>query len=220
MGGPNAGRVRRATTFAVVVALHAGLFLILAFALRISTWRVLPSAEFVTTFITLPSLPLPAVNRPHRPIPSESAAIPSAQPPTAPPSRISVPTRTGASIDWTAEAERAARAAIATPHARSFGEMPQAPDWVRSAPSSPKHYAGEQYRFATGESIVWVSERCFIVSEPPPLGMPDVFARSVVTSTVCQPPPGPREGELFKDLPAYKKVPPAVVPARCTGDGT
>ena len=208
MGGPNTGRVRRATAFALVVAKHAGLFVFLAFALRRSTWQIPHSAEFITTFITLPSPPVSAINRPHPPIPNESASISPAQLPSAPPPRVSLPSRAGASIDWTAEAERVARAAITVPRTRSFGEMPEAPDWVRSTPSSPKHYAGEQYRLATGESIVWVSDRCFIVSEAAPLGTPDVFARSLITRTVCPPPPGPREGELFKDLAAYKKYHP------------
>jgi len=205
VGGPHTGTVRQATVFAVVVALHAGLFGILAFALRTSTWPRNPSAELITTFITLPAPMPPEINRPHAPFPAESASISAARPPPAPPSQISVP---GASIDWTAEAERAARAAIAPPRARAFGEMPQAPDWVHSAPTSPKHYAGEQYGLGTGEYIVWVSDRCFIVTEPAPLGTPDVFARSLVTRTVCPPPPAPREGELFKDLPAYKKYHP------------
>ena len=162
----------------------------------------------MTTFITLPSLPLPAINRPHPPSPNESASISPVRPPTAPSPQISVRTDPGTSIDWSAQAERAARAAAAAPRTRSFGEIPQAPDWVHSAPSSPKHYAGEAYRFETGESIVWVSDRCFIVSEPPPLGTPDVFAGSLSTRMGCQAPPGPREGELFKDLPAYKKYHP------------
>jgi len=55
---------------------------------------------------------------------------------------------------------------------------------------------------------VWVSDRCYIVAEPAPLGTPDVIARSRVTRTVCTTPHGPWEGELFKDLPAYKKYHP------------
>lgn len=206
MGEPNTWRVRRVTAFAVVVALHAGVFIIMTFALRTST-RQPPSAEFIT-LITLPAPLLPSINRPHPPIPTENASISPVQPPTAPPPQISVQSGAGTSIDWTAAAERAARTAIAAPRARSFGEIPQAPDWVRSAPSSPKHYAGEAYRLETGESIVWVSDRCFIVSEPPPLGMPDVFARSLGTRMGCQAPPGPRKGELFKNLPAYRKYHP------------
>ena len=207
MGEPNTWRVRRVTAFALVVALHAGLFIILTFALRTSTRQPL-SAGFITTLITLPSLPLPAINRPPPPISNESPPLSPVQPPIAPPSGFSARSGAGPSTDWAAEAERAARAAVAAPRTRSFGEMPTAPDWVHSAPTSPKHYAGEAYRLATGESIVWVNDRCFVVSEPPPLGTPDVFARAFSTRMGCQAPPGPREGELFKDLPAYKKYHP------------
>jgi len=207
VGEPNTWRVRRVTAFALVVALHAGLFIILTFALRTSTRQPL-SAGFITTLITLPSLPLPAINRPPPPISNESPPLSPVQPPIAPPSGFSARSGAGPSTDWAAEAERAARAAVAAPRTRSFGEMPTAPDWVHSAPTSPKHYAGEAYRLATGESIVWVNDRCFVVSEPPPLGTPDVFARAFSTRMGCQAPPGPREGELFKDLPAYKKYHP------------
>jgi len=207
VGEPNTWRVRRVTAFAVVVALHAGLFIILTFALRTSTRQPL-SAEFITTFTTLPSVPLLAINRPPPPIPNESAPLSAVQPPVAPPPGFSVRSDAGPTTDWAAEAERAARAAVAAPRTRSLGEMPQAPDWVHSAPTSPKHYAGEAYRLETGESIVWVNDRCFVVSEPPPLGTPDVFARSLSTRMGCQAPPGPREGELFKALPAYKKYHP------------
>ena len=208
MGGPNTGRVRRATAFTLVLALHAGLFVILALALRTPSRQTPHSAEFITTLITLPSPPIPAINRPRPAIPNESASISPAQLRSALPPQA--PSASGAPVDWADEAERAARAAIAVPPTRSFGEMPQAPDWIRSLPSSPRHYAGEQYRLGTGESVVWVSDRCFIVSEPAPLGTPDVFARSLITRTVCPTPPGPREGELFKDLPAYKKYHPQV----------
>ncbi len=125
-----------------------------------------------------------------------------------PPPQIDFPTGADTSIDWFAEAGRAAEAAIAAPHTRSFGKIPQAPSWLGSSHSAPTHQAGEQYRLETGESIVWVSDRCYIVSEPPPLGMPDVFARSLGTRTVCQAPAGPPPGELFRDLPAYKKYHP------------
>ena len=125
-----------------------------------------------------------------------------------PPPRMSVEGSPGPPIDWSAEAERATSGSISPPSMRSFGEIPSAPEWLRSVPSSERHHAGEQYRLGMGESVVWVSDRCFIVFEPPPLGMPDVFARSLGTRTSCQEPPGPREGELFKDLPAYKKYHP------------
>jgi len=106
------------------------------------------------------------------------------------------------SIDWGAEAERAAAAAIEAKKFREFGQHGSA----QSAPQvrAPAHQAGEQYRLETGEWIVWVSDRCYIVSGPPPLGMPDVIARSIPARRVCQGDSGPR-GDLFRDLPAYER---------------
>jgi len=144
----------------------------------------------------------------HSQIANGIAPIAPVEPLKLPAPQIDFPIGADTSIDWLAEAGRAAEAATAAPHTRSFGEIPKAPSWLGSSHSGPTHSAGEQYRFEDGEWIVWVSDRCFIVSEPPPLGMPDVFARSLGTHTVCQAPPGPGEGELFKDLPAYKKYHP------------
>lgn len=207
MGGPSTWRLGRAVALAAVVALHVGLLILVAVSLR--AIRQASPGDFVTTLVLLPSAPRPAVYQPHPLIPKVSTAI-SAVEPRVPPSQIRAESRQGTPIDWSAEAERAASDAISRPSTRSFGEFPRAPDWLRSVPSSDKHHAGEQYQLGRGESVVWVSNRCFVVSEPPPLGMPDVFARSLGTHTSCQGPTGPREGELFKDLPAYRKShPPA-----------
>jgi hypothetical protein len=200
--GPSPGRT---VGFAVVVAGHAGLLLILMLALDART-RPRALAGPVGTLILL-SLPVPPDRRLKRDA-SETAPIePLALPPIPPPD-IQLPDDAHTSIDWLAEARRAAGVATAAPRTRSFGQMPKAPSWLGPSRSSPAHRAGEQYRLETGESVVWVSDRCYIVSEPPPLGMPDVLARSLGTRTVCQALPGPREGELFKDLPAYKKYHP------------
>jgi hypothetical protein len=205
MGGSRGSSPGRTVAFAVVVAGHAGLLLILVLALDART-RSRALAGPVGTLI-LVSLPVPPDRRLGRNV-SETAPIePLALPPIPPPD-IQLPGDAHTSIDWLAEARRAAGVATAAPRTRSFGEMPRAPSWLGASRSSPTHRAGEQYRLETGESVVWVNDRCYIVSEPPPLGMPDVLARSLGTRTVCQAPPGPREGELFKDLPAYKKYHP------------
>jgi hypothetical protein len=203
MGGSRGSSPGRTVAFAVVVAGHAGLLLILMLALDART-RPRALAAPVGTLILL-SLPVAPDRRLRRNV-SETAPIERlALPPIPPPPDIQLPDDTHTSIDWLAEARRAAGIATAAPRTRPFGEMPKAPSWLGPSRSSPTHRAGEQYRLETGESVVWLSDRCYIVSEPPPLGMPDVLARSLGTRTVCQAPPGPREGELFKDLPAYKK---------------
>src|SRR5665213_3104454 len=71
----------------------------------------------------------------------------------------------------------------------------------------PVHHAGEQYTLRTGELVVWVSDRCFVVSEPPALGTPNAFAHLAIPHTQCTGSPGPRS-DLLKDLPAYQKLHP------------
>lgn len=79
------------------------------------------------------------------------------------------------------------------------------------APQTPSsaaaHEPGEQYRLETGERVVWISLRCYIVSGVPPIGLPDVLARSIPTRTVYQD-AARSPGQLFKDLAAYKTYGP------------
>jgi hypothetical protein len=134
----------------------------------------------------------------------ESAPVIPVEPLTAPPPEIT-PNAPGSSIDWSEEARRAASALTEPGTFREFGHQPKADS--EHKPRSPAHQVGEQYRI-DAEWVVWVSERCYIVSGVPPIGLPDVLARSIPTRTVCtdnSPPPG----ELFKDLPAYQKFHPA-----------
>lgn len=56
--------------------------------------------------------------------------------------------------------------------------------------------------------MVWVSDRCFIASDPAPLGQPDILARAAASRTVCKGDPGWSRPDLFKDLPAYQKYHP------------
>jgi hypothetical protein len=206
MGGPKTSSVRRAIALAAVVALHVGLLVILLIAPRTGT-RGTPTADFTTTFISLPSATPQAINRPRSPTPNESTLLSPVEPPRVPPPRVDVPSDIDTSIEWNSEARRAAGAVTATPHLQEFGSVPEAPSWLGPSQSSPKHQAGEQYRSETGETIVWVNDRCYIVSGVPLLGMPDVLARSIPTRTVCQDDSSPRS-DLFKDLPAYKKYHP------------
>ena len=207
MGGPNTWTLRRVIVVGAVAALHAGLLIILTISVRPTTRRSSP-ADFITTFISLPSPPAPAVSNRRPQVPEENAPISPVEPLSIPLPQISVQIGADTSIDWDSEARRAADAATGTAHTREFGRTPVAPPWLGPSRSALKHQAGEQYRSDTGEWIVWVSDRCYIVSGVPPLGMPDVLARSIPTRTVCAGDSGPRS-DLFKDLKAYKKYHPS-----------
>ena len=206
MGGPKTRGLRRGIAFAAVVALHAGL-VILTVAFRTPT-SPSASTEFITALIFL-SAPLPAVaasNRRRPQVSDETSPVAPVEPPIAPPPVISFPIGADTAIDWAAEARRAAAAVTGARKVREFGRNP-ADSGQAPLRSSPAHEAGEQYRTADGGWIVWVSDRCYIVSEVPPLGLPQVLARSIPTRTVCQGDSEPRS-DLFKDLPAYRKYHP------------
>jgi hypothetical protein len=124
-----------------------------------------------------------------------------------PPKIESVPlpsAETGGTIDWTVEAQRTAAAISDAPKAREFGSHPGTGLQQEQQHSTPAHQPGEGYRDPYGDSVVWVNDSCYVVSESPALGAPEVFSRSRPTRTVCVDQSAP-EGELFKDLPAYKK---------------
>jgi hypothetical protein len=207
VGGPKTRGLRRGFAFAAAVGLHAGLVITLTAAFRTST-SPSSSTEFVGALIFL-SAPLPPVassNRRRPQVANKTSRVAPVEPPTPLPAVISFPIGADTAIDWVAEARRAAAAVTGARKVREFGRNP-ADSGHAPLRSSPAHEAGEQYRTADGGWIVWVSDRCYIVSEVPPLGLPQVLARSIPTRTVCQRDSEPRS-DLFKDLPAYEKYHP------------
>lgn len=208
MGGPKTWGLRRGVAFAAVVGLHAGLVITLTAAFRNPT-SPSASTEFIGALIFL-SAPLPPVassNRRRPQVADEPSPVEPVEPPTTPPPVISFPLGADTAIDWVAEARRAAAGVMGAHNVRKFGEIPKADSGQGPPRSPPAHQAGEQYRGEYGEWIVWVSDRCYIISDTPTLGLPEVLARSIPTRTVCQGDSEPR-GDLFKDLPAYKKYHP------------
>jgi hypothetical protein len=197
---------RRGVALLAVVLLHAGLLVIVTFALRTRGGASRP-ADLVSTLIFLevppPSGPAPGAadaTRPSlTPLPSTAITLPPLTPPLA-----------QGPVDWQAAAQAAAAAAAGANAARASGHNP-ASDALPAAPSPAYavHEPGEQYRDWDGTAIVWVSDRCFIASAPPLLGTPDVIARAGATHTVCKGDPGWDDpGHLFKDLPAYERYHP------------
>jgi hypothetical protein len=108
--------------------------------------------------------------------------------------------------DWMSELHSAA-ADVNKDQAGQGSVTDEVPSKPHSLWAPPLHHAGEQYTLKTGELVVWVSDRCFVVSEPPTFGTPNAFAHLALTHTQCTGSPGPRS-DLFKDLPEYKKLHP------------
>ncbi|MGH8326849.1 MAG: hypothetical protein ACRET2_08820 [Steroidobacteraceae bacterium] len=201
---------RRYLVLAAVVAVHA---LALGVLLSSSRTRSLFSAGGAPLEALIlmraarrhPLLPPPPLGETSSPI--ESIVEPIA---LAPPASI-VTSAAGPTIDWNAAATRAATRGLAQRKHISFGFPPGGKSAITlgvPSPQTPAHYAGESDRMARGGSIEWTSDRCYVESDPPLPGEPDIIKRARVTHFGCLPPPGPDPGELFKSLPAYKRLHP------------
>ena len=114
-------------------------------------------------------------------------------------------------VDWYREARRSA-AKITRNEAAKRGAIPGPLEHDTPSKRSwwPKgtHEAGEE-EIRDGETIEWISDRCYIKSTAPPLGMPDFLARALISKGGCKDPAaGAARGDLFDKLPAYKKLHP------------
>lgn len=137
----------------------------------------------------------------------DTAPLAIVAPPIALPAEVTPAGDARPGMDWAWEAQQAAAAVTFTAGVRSFGTNPAAESARTSVLSVPGHAPGEQYRATDGAWVVWVSDRCYLVSDVPPVGLPEVLARSMPARTVCQDDSESRD-DLFKDLPAYEKQHP------------
>jgi hypothetical protein len=136
---------------------------------------------------------------------------PLVAPITLPPPAPTITVPNGPAIDWNAAARSAAVAVLGRRKRKTFGFPPGGKSAITlgvPSPATPAHYAGESDRTPDGEVTEWVSERCYVVSDPTLPGEPDFLKNARVTRGGCLPPPGPDPGELFKSLRAYKKYHP------------
>jgi hypothetical protein len=201
LGGTRVLNLRRGVASLAALAIHVAIITIVIVNSRsqdppslirdfVSTWILLPSAPATEASNSkpLPRAPLFIIDPIQiEPLKTESVPMPSAD--------------TSRAIDWTMEAQRTAAAITNVPKAR---ELDPETDFRREQRPTPTHQAGDGYRDPYGNTVVWVNDRCYVVSESPALGTPDVFLRSRPTRTACVDQSAP-EGELFKDLPAFKK---------------
>jgi hypothetical protein len=181
---------QRGVALGAIILVHAGVIAALAVAQR--SRRPERTQDFVSTaiFLTSATRPPPTPNMPASP----ALAV---KPTTITMPMPDLPGPQGG-VDWADAAHVAATQVTAASQARAFGHNP-ASDAV-AARAGPEHHAGEQYVEADGSRVVWVSDRCYVTSSPPPLGTADVIARAIPTRTVCKGDPGWSRGDLFKDL--------------------
>lgn len=198
-------RSARCAVFVAVLAFHG---LAVVFLARNTAKRIVTLGEDVVR--TDISVPVPAPRpEPEEEPPTTRAQVREAQTAHARPEPITVePADEEAApwIDWQASAERAAQSVTQPSPYRQFGRpdvMPRGP--VRS-PSTGR-VIGETYTDdVTGEVRRWVSEDCYqVVKNAPAAGVQDDFARKLPSRVMCSLKSRKPRGDLFKDLPAYKR---------------
>jgi hypothetical protein len=201
----------RSARCAVLIAVLVVHGLVIVFLARNTAKRIVTRVqEFVSTDIFTPvPAPLPQPDSPTTRAPAREPQTARAPAPRAQPEPITIEPPAEEPlpwIDWNASAERAAATVTEPSPYRQFGRpdvMPKGP--VRS-PSTGRAI-GETYTDdVTGEVRRWISEDCYqVVKNAPPAGVQDDFARKLPSRVMCSLKKGKPRGDLFKDLPAYKR---------------
>jgi hypothetical protein len=180
----------RYTILVCVLALHLA---VLALLIRASRSEILSySMEQSVQLLYLPPPNLPKVRaentRPRRlsgatPI---SVVAPDLNPAVPPGQSSSASNGSGSGVDWAAEARRALQAFEIRSHRPasnpSVSGSPAEETWWPRA----RHYAGEQYKTANGDWIVWVNESCYQIA----VSGPSTYTPGAAPPhTICPGPP-------------------------------
>jgi hypothetical protein len=200
---------RRYLVLLAVVGSHAviiGVLFATSGAIRLTSSTGMSMTAFILRRAANPRIPVVRPRLGENPVP----IAPTVEPITLTPPPPAVTGPGSHAIDWDASA----RAAVATTlrrRKRITFDFPSGTNRMMRgahAPDLSGHHAGNSYRLEGGEEIEWVSDRCYVASDPPAPWEPDILKRAAITHTVCLPPNGPSPGELFKSLPAYKRLHP------------
>jgi hypothetical protein len=133
------------------------------------------------------------------------SVVPQKTPPTpVPPKNEKRATRsdTAPPIDWAQQAQSVAS------ESASRGSAPIASDPLGKSPFAPPpaHHAGEEFS-TIGGTAVFINEHCYQVSKTVS-DVPIGIANGMGTQTYCIGPSTKARGDLFDQLPAYKKLHP------------
>jgi hypothetical protein len=200
------GRSRYAS-FLVVLALHVALLtgLIVAAKTRFLATPAAPPIEL----LILPQNAAPIAPPP--PSLSDRRKKVAATPLTPPPEALTVVTPNSASdvagppIDWSLEAHNAA-ASIAR-SAPALTDTVPAPSSNSPFAAPPAHHKGEQIPTADGRWIVYVTDDCYQVSKSM-TSITNAINNGMGLQTYCTRHSKKPRGDLFDQLPAYKKLHP------------
>jgi hypothetical protein len=118
---------------------------------------------------------------------------------------VGAPQQSTAPIDWAGEAQSVAAAIAAKPaDPRLKDEAPLLPP-KSIFPEAPAHHAGDEFTTVSGERAVFVSDSCYQVSRTQ---LPNASNTGMVNPTYCIGKSKTPRGDLFDQLPAYKKYHP------------
>jgi hypothetical protein len=199
----------RTTAIAATLLLH---LVLAAWLLSLKINETSPAVDIDEIEWIPPSEPLP-------PVPPPDPASFSGEPVAAPTILLPVPEEIpplDARHDWYGDARAVAGALRGSPERRSFGPGPEREHKLKSAPDRPPSIfeeplprVGKAYRTPEGESVLWISDYCYISLDSQSLTMKDIHDSRKGVRT-CIIPIGKRKarGDLFDHL----KRPPAGQP--------
>ena len=176
----------RFMTLLFVLAFHAAVLGILLTTSRVGSASA-PTARSVE-LLHLPPVTIPKV-RAENPAPRQvvgvktrTIALPALDSPVLSAASASSSDGTGSGVDWAAEARRALQAydirqsQPANHHSISSDPVEEA--WWPQG----RHHAGDKFKTASGDWIVWISDNCYRVASP---GLNSYVPGAVVAQTVC-----------------------------------
>jgi hypothetical protein len=198
---------RRYWTFVVILAFHLALIMAL---MRFS--KTLPFSTPIGDPLELIHTPAAITPRTRPPFVLQDSLHVDTKVTPITPSSITIPQTAAPNesvespIDWAGEAQKAGAAKTPSPEVRSFdhrfpSESERPPKSVFDEP--PERHAGEQFRTDDGRWVVYVSVTCYQIYDP--LVSISALANGISVQTYCKGKSKTPSGDLFDQLPAYKR---------------
>jgi hypothetical protein len=166
------GRQRRILTLLAVLLAHAALFVALSLPGRVAQRAgAVPAAVELTLVQPLAMPALRASTQPLRPSSRNTLVRIGATDLDSFAPRLALPAAgavegSGSGVDWAAEARRALQAyeirkRQPQPYDVAAGEPAEEGWWPRA-----QHHAGQQFKTAAGDWIVWINDDCYQIATP------------------------------------------------------
>jgi hypothetical protein len=192
----------------IVFALHVAL--VIALIVAVKTRGLLTPAPNPIELLLLSPNTVPQTAPPSalvsRPKNVKSSAVPPSSAITIDPSAAPV-NNVGPLVDWAQEAQDVAAGIAKKSSAESRHDTAPAPTPRSPYTPPPVHHKGEQYPTGDGQWIVFVSDDCYQVSKSI-TSVTNATNNGMGLQTYCNRRSKTPRGDLFEQLPAYKKLHP------------